>query len=151
MSASHTIMDGKVHLYRRSVGRYWQCAVFLSGRNYRQTTRQENLAYAIEFARDWFLDRVAEDRLRRRGLDPPLAPVAPRPVRYAGGGHKFRDVGAQFLKEFEALTLGERSPKYLDRKESSLRLYLNPFFGNLPIAEVTAGRIQEYRVHRMSP
>jgi len=54
---SHTIMDGRVHLYRREGSRFWQCAVFLTGRNYRQTTRQENIAYAIAFTREWFLDR----------------------------------------------------------------------------------------------
>jgi len=151
MSASHTIMDGKVHLYRRGTGRYWQCAVFLSGTNYRQSTRQENLAYAIEFARDWFLDRVAEDRLRRRGMEPPPVQVVPGPARFATGGHKFRDVAAQFLREYEVLTQGERSPKYVARKESALRVHLNPFFGALPISEVNAAKVQEYRVHRMSP
>jgi len=38
---SHTLMDGKVHVYRRENSRFWQCAVFLGGRNHRQTTRQK--------------------------------------------------------------------------------------------------------------
>jgi len=151
MSASHTIMDGKVHLYRRGTARIWQCAVFLGGTNYRQSTRQENIAYAIEFARDWFLDRVAEDRLRRRGIQPPPAPALPSPVRLSGGGRKFREVAADFLREYEVLTRGERSPKYIERKESAIRVHLNPFLGALPISEVTAAKVQEYRVHRMSP
>jgi hypothetical protein len=65
---SHTIMDGKVHLYRRENSRKWQCAVYLGGRNHRASTKQENLAIAIEFARDWYMERYADERLRRRGV-----------------------------------------------------------------------------------
>ena len=32
---SHTIMDGKVHVYRREHSQFWQCAVYLGGRNHR--------------------------------------------------------------------------------------------------------------------
>ncbi|MEC8457703.1 MAG: site-specific integrase, partial [Pseudomonadota bacterium] len=60
MSESHTLMDGRVHVYRRENSRFWQCATYLSGRNHRRSTKQENLAYALEYARDWYLDRVAE-------------------------------------------------------------------------------------------
>ena len=67
MSESHSLMDGKLHVYRRENSRFWQCATYLSGRNYRQSTKETNIAYAREFARDWYLDRVAEDRLRRHG------------------------------------------------------------------------------------
>lgn len=83
MIESHTIMDGKVHVYRRERSRFWQCAVFLSGRNHRQTTHQDNVALAIEFARDCYLDRVAEDRMRRRGMMPalPNVPVTPPPPK----------------------------------------------------------------------
>ncbi len=32
-----------------------------------------------------------------------------------------------------------------------LRLHLLPFFGKLRLSEVTPGKVQEYRVHRMTP
>jgi hypothetical protein len=98
---SHTIMDGKVHVYRRDRSRFWQCAVFLSGSNHRQTTRQENAALAIEFARDWYLDRVAEDRMRRRGMMPalPNTPVeAPPPRRAKPGEMTFKAAAATFVR-----------------------------------------------------
>lgn len=34
---SHTLVDGKVHVYRRENSSFWQCAVFLGGRNHRQS------------------------------------------------------------------------------------------------------------------
>jgi len=150
---SHTIMDGKVHVHRRERSRFWQCAVFLSGRNHRQTTRQENAALAIEFARDWYLDRVAEDRMRRRGMMPalPNVPVEPPPPRQAKPGEMtFKEAATTFVREYEAMTQGERNAAYVSSKGRILRLYLLPFFGELPLSEVTAGRIQEYRVHRVT-
>ncbi|HEX4741152.1 MAG TPA: site-specific integrase [Caulobacteraceae bacterium] len=147
-------MDGKVHVYRRENSRYWQCAVFLGGRNFRQTTRQGNVALAIEFARDWFLDRVAEDRLRQRGVLPPPAdrPVQPAPPRPLLLVEKtFSEAATAFLREYETMTYGERNAAYVRSKGRVLRLYLLPFLGSLPLSEVNAGRIQDYRLARPSP
>jgi hypothetical protein len=49
------------------------------------------------------------------------------------------------------MRLGERNASYVSSKARILRLYLRPFFGGLPLSEVTAGRIQEYRVQRVTP
>lgn len=155
MSETHSIMDGQVHVYRRENSRYWQCAVCLSGRNHRQTTGQANLALAIEFARDWYLDRVAEDRLRRKGLMPGPAGVAitaPEPPRPRVPGEKtFRQAATVFLREYETMTQGERNAEYVASKERLLRLYISPFLGDLPLSAITAGRIEDYRLHRLTP
>lgn len=154
MSESHTLMDGRVHVYRRENSRFWQCATYLSGRNHRQSTKQENLAYALEYARDWYLDRVAEDRLRRRGgiIVAPGQPAIPVETPRTRAGEKtFREAASAFLLEFEAMTLGERNAQYVASKARVLRLHLLPYFGDLPVSQVTAGRIQEYRVHRVTP
>lgn len=152
MSESHTLMDGKLHVYRR------ECATYLNGRNHRQSTRETNIAYAREFARDWYLDRVAEDRLRRRGMVPapggaPVVVPAPRPEPFIPrpGEKTFREAAEVFEREFVAMTLGERNAQYVASKGRVLRLYLNPFFGDLPLSQVTAGRIQEYRLNRVTP
>ena len=154
MSESHAIMDGQAYVYRRENSRYWQCAAYLSGRNYRQTTKQENLALAIEFARDWYLDRVAEDRLRRRGMLPPNVPVeaaAPLSKPRVPGEKTFREAAAVFVREYQTMTAGERNAAYVAQKGHKLQLHLIPFFGDLPLSAVTAGRIQEYRLHRLTP
>lgn len=67
MPESHSLMDGKLHVYRRENSRFWQCATYLNGRNHRQSTKETNIAFAREFAREWYLDRVAEARLRKSG------------------------------------------------------------------------------------
>lgn len=154
MSERHRVIDGKVYVYRRTNSRYWQCAVYLTGRNHRQSTRQENLALAMEFARDWYQDRVAEDRMRRRGLLPAPAGVEvvrPPPRPRFSGEKTFREAAAAFLREYKALLQGERSERYMASKDSALRLYLLPFFGDLPLSAVDAGRVQDYRVARLSP
>ena len=84
MIESHTIMDGKVHVYRRERSRFWQCAVFLSGRNYRQTTRQDNVAMAIKFAREWYLERLGALARARANLCGRTLPCCGKPNRHAG-------------------------------------------------------------------
>ncbi len=64
---SHILMDGALHVYRRVGSRFWQCSTYLGSRNHRQTTKEESLAAAKDFARDWYMERCVEDRQRRRG------------------------------------------------------------------------------------
>jgi hypothetical protein len=45
------------------------------------------------------------------------------------------------------LKLGQRNKKYVDDQHWRCRIHLMPFFGNLGISEITAGKIQEYRLH----
>ena len=53
--AKHTIMGGKVHVYRRENSRFWQCSTFLNGKNLRASTKEESLGSAKDFAEDWYL------------------------------------------------------------------------------------------------
>ena len=48
------------------------------------------------------------------------------------------------------ITEGERSQKWTESHAIRLRVHLVPFFGNLPLDKVTPGKVQEYRVHRMT-
>ncbi|MBU1375451.1 MAG: site-specific integrase [Alphaproteobacteria bacterium] len=154
MPERHRVIDGKVYVYRRENSRLWQCAAYLSGRNRRRTTGHDNLARAMAFASDWYQDQIAEDRLRRTGRLPIGDAVGiprPPPRKRAPGEKTFQDAAAQFLREYRALVAGERSDTYVASKEGALRVHLLPFFGSMPLAEVDAGRIQDYRILRMSP
>lgn len=160
---SHTIMDGKVHVYRRENSAFWQCAVFLGGRNHRQTTKQRSLALAIDFAREWYMDRYADERLRQRGVPLPTAEErqvqelgkaqsqSQRPHEAQPTGPTFREAAEAFLAEYRVITLGERNEEYVEGKGRHVRKYLLPFFGDRPLPEITAGLIQEYRVARLNP
>src|SRR6202022_3476977 len=65
-------------------------------------------------------------------------------------GPTFSKAGEQFLKEYGGITEGERSKKGTESHAMRLRVHLIPFFGALPLAKVTPGKVQEYRVHRMT-
>ena len=43
----HTLLDGKLHVYRRKNSSHWQCSTYLGGRNHRATTKEDNLAVAM--------------------------------------------------------------------------------------------------------
>ncbi|MFM9850256.1 MAG: tyrosine-type recombinase/integrase [Hyphomicrobiaceae bacterium] len=131
MAETHTIMGGKVHLYRRGSGRHWQCAAYLAGRNRRVTTKEESLAKAKDFAEDWYLE--LKGKLRRGEIKTEKT---------------FAEAAGQFMKEFPVITEGNRHPAYVEGHRIRLRVYLTPFFGKLGLSEVTAGKLQEYRMHR---
>ena len=101
-------MDGALHVYKRENSRFWQCATYLGSRNYRQTTKEESLAAAKDFARDWYMERCVEDRQRRRGgvslLNDPVQPLPAEPGPPFDGRRRQAASGVQVL-----LTLPKRS------------------------------------------
>ncbi|MBE1503120.1 tyrosine-type recombinase/integrase [Rhizobium viscosum] len=129
--ASHEILGGKVLVYRRENSKKWQCSTRINGKNWRTSTGEESLALAKEFAEDWFFRMKAKEK---------------------GGGLKdektFKDAAKRYLEEYDVVTSGTRSRVYVSHNERRLRLYLLPFFGDLGLSEVTAGKVQEFRVMR---
>ena len=134
MSASHELMGGKLHVYRRENSRFWQCAAYINGRNHRSSTKEESLSQAKDFAEDWYLELKGKVR---RGEAP-------------AGGPTFAKAADQFLREFLALTAGERNATYVKGHQNRLRVHLLPFFGKKALSEITPGLVQEYRIHRMT-
>ncbi|GAA0732038.1 site-specific integrase [Sphingomonas japonica] len=158
---SHLLMDGALHVYWRENSRFWQCSTYLGSHNHRQTTKEVNLAAAKDFARDWYMERCVEDRQRRRGgapsLDGPVqlsvaGPGAPPDGRRRRTltGPSFADAADAFTREFEVITLGERNAEYVKQKSDHVRVHLLPFFGKIPLGDINAGTVQEYRVHRQT-
>jgi integrase len=136
MTAHHELMGGKLHVYKRENSRHWQCSTYLAGRNRRVSTKEESLQHAKDFAEDWFLELKGKARIGE--------------LKSAKGGKTFEFAADQFMREFEALTDGERSPIYVEGHRNRLRVHLKPFFGKAPLAEITPGLVQEYRIHRMT-
>jgi integrase len=134
MTVSHELMGGKLHVYRRENSTKWQCSAFINGRNHRATTKEDSLAQAKDFAEDWFLELKGKVK---RG-------------EARGGGVTFAKASEQFLREFLALTAGERSPVYVKGHQDRLRVHLLPFFGKKALSEITPGVVQDYRIHRMT-
>jgi hypothetical protein len=73
-----------------------------------------------------------------------------RKPKPAPKGPTFREAAKAFVAEYQMITHGERNAEYVAGKSRQLDLHLLPFFGDKLVAEVTAGLIQEYRVHRVT-
>lgn len=131
MAEQHTILGGKVHIYKRPNSTFWQCSSFFAGKNHRVSTKEESLAKAKEMAEDWYLQlrgklRTAEFKAEKT----------------------FLEVSAQYLHEFDIMTQGQRNKHYVDGQHRRSRVHLIPFFGNIGISKITTGKIVEYRIHR---
>ena len=129
--ADHVLMGGALHLYKRENSSHWQCSTYLAVKNRRVTTREESLERAKDFAEDWYLR--LKDSSRRGEIN---------------NEKTFRHAADQFLREYEIITEGQRNPQYVQAHGRRLRMYLLPFFGKHGLSQVTAGQLQEYRIHR---
>jgi hypothetical protein len=59
---SHTIMGGKVYVYKRDNSRFWQCSTHFKNKNYRVSTKEESLAHAQQVAEDWYFELRGKSR-----------------------------------------------------------------------------------------
>jgi len=132
MSEHYTILGGTVHVYKRPNSSSWQCATYLAGKNRRTTTKEDSLSKAKEFAEDWYL------QLRGKLRDGELK-----------SGKLFREAAKLYLREFDIMTQGQRSATYARGQHARANGHLIPFFGSMVLPEITAGKINEYRIHRL--
>ena len=131
MPEKHTILGGKVHVYRRDNSSLWQCSTYLAGKNRRVSTKEDGLAKAKDFAEDWFLG------LRGKVRNGEIT-----------GEKTFREAAVQFEREYQIITEGQRNAEYVQGHSARLRVHLVPFFGDMGLSEITPGQVQEYRIHR---
>ncbi len=129
----HRILGDKVRLYRRAEGGAWHCSTYLKSKEWRKSTKQRSLAKAKDVAEDWYFQLCAKDRYGE-----------------LRSGKTFAEAAKTFEKEYEAITRGRRSPKWVKGHKDRIRLHLLPFFKDKLLVEITSGAAQEYRVHRMT-
>ena len=134
MLEKHTILEGKVHVYRRNDSPIWQCSTYLKGKNWRVSTKEESLSRAKEWAEDWYFG--LKDKNRRGELL---------------GEKTFKDAADRFVAEYEVLTDGERNARWVQDHYRRVRTYLVPFFGKMGLSNINAGTMQEYRISRLTP
>jgi len=125
-----SLMGGKLHVYKRPNSSQWQCSTFF-GRNLRKSTKTDSLEHAKAVAEDWYYEIRGK---HRAGL--------------LRTGKKFSEAAAQFLREYQVLTEGQRSPQWTQWLEETLNRHILPYFGRMTVREVTGGTVQEYRIHR---
>ena len=174
---THSLMDGKVHVYRRDGSRFWQCSTYMNGRNHRKSTKHESLAMAMDYAREWYMTVYVDSRrFQESGLTNKLLhkaaphhhrieepaqyaphspyapqmprPYEPRPKKQAASGPTFAEAAEKFLGEYNVITQGDRNEAWAQGHELRIRVHLIPFFGEMPVRQINAGLMQEYRVAR---
>jgi len=138
MTARHEILGGKVQLYKRPKGRFWQCSTSIGGMQHRATTKKEGIGEAEDAAEEWYLE--LRGTFKRGELGKLVA---------ANAEKTFRDAAEVFIREFPIITEGQRNPIYVKGHERRLRNYLIPFLGDKPLSEVTGGAVTEYRIDRI--
>jgi len=131
--SSHEVSAGNIQLYKRPNSRFWHCSASVAGKQRRITTKQESLSLAKEVAEDWLLTLRGKERAGLLKL-----------------GKTFAQAAEQFLKEYAIITEGQRSERWIEGYGIRLRLHLVPFFRDMWLADITAGKVQEYRMHRVS-
>ncbi len=132
--ARHEILGGLVQLYKRKRSRYWHCSASYRGRQFRASTKEEDLPQAKQYAEDWFLEIRGKSRA---GLIEKREPT-------------IREAAEAFTQVYEIITEGEISPKWVQGHQGRLRVHLLPFFGDLGVSQVTQDTAQEYRIYRLT-
>lgn len=129
---THQMFDGRLQIYRRGEGRFWQCAARVGGQRYRETTREETLDRAKDIAEEWYLD--LRGKLRRGEI--------------IQKERLFKEAADHYLREVRVLAASSRSPKYVEILELRLNVHILPFFGDKSLSEINRGLVQSYRVKR---
>ncbi|MDE8342935.1 MAG: site-specific integrase [Acidocella sp.] len=127
------LLGGKVQIYQRGNSRFWQARASVGGKQRQFSTKQEGQELAAKAAESWYFKLHGQ---AEAGV------LNDRPT--------FKKAADQFLKEYGIITEGERSQKWTQSHAIRLRVHLVPFFGALPLDKVSPGKVQEYRVHRMT-
>ena len=134
MAEHHELMGGKLHIYKRENSQ--PLAGFdISRRKEPAHEHQRRKPLAREGDRGGLVSRTAEAKPERGELT---------------SGPTFKKAADQFLAEYETITQGQRSPNWVKAYEMMLRVYLLPYFGKMALSEITAGKVQEYRIHRQT-
>jgi len=132
MADKHSILGGKVQVYKRERSAVWQCGTYIGGKYQRQSTKEKSLSLAKDFAEDWFY--TLNDKDRRGELL---------------NEKTFKQAAEQFKREYEVLTEGERNPEWVKDHYRRIDKYLVPYFGKMGLSTITAGTVQEYRISRL--
>src|SRR5271170_1191770 len=131
MAEQYDILGGKVHVYKRPNSSHWQCSSYFAGKNRRTSTKEDSLSKAKEIAEDWYLE--LRGKLRNGEIKTEKT---------------FREASEAYLREYDVITQGQRSKIYVEGQHTRSRVHLLPFFGPMGLSEITAGKVQDYRIHR---
>ena len=126
------MFDKRVQIFQREDSRVWWCATRINGKRFRQSTKEIDLDQAKDVAEEWYLDLRGK---RRNG-------------EILKEEMTFGEAYTAYLAEAKVLTVGTRSPKYIEGLEIRMRRHILPYFGRRPLSSITKGLINSYRAFR---
>jgi integrase len=130
-----TVLDGKLHIYKRPRSSFWQCGFHHNGHYLRSSTKLEDLSAATEKAKQWYYEKQVEIRMG--------APVAPHNITFA----YFAELA---IKDYERLAeQGRGSKKYATSLKTLLNNDLIKFFGKYPLASINQQLWNRYLHQRL--
>lgn len=110
MPEHHTILGGKVHVYKRPNSSLWQCSSYFAGKNRRTSTKKEEiLSKAKEIAEDWYLQ--LRGKLRAGEIK---------------SEKTFREVSEHYLCEYDIITQEQRNKRYVDGQHWRIERSFDP-------------------------
>ena len=128
---THTIMGGKLHVYKRPDSTLWQCSTYLRARTAASRTKEDSLSHAKDFAEDWYLELRGKSRAGELKSE-----------------KTFREAAEQFERNTRSSPRASAARNTSQATSDRLQVHLVPFFGNMVLSEITPGKVQEYRMHR---
>jgi hypothetical protein len=114
MAEQHTILGGKVYVYKRPDSSLWQCSTYFAGKNRRNSTKKESLSKAKEIAKDWYPQLCG--KLRAGEIK---------------NEKTFGEVSAHYIREYDIITQGQRNKTQQTirgRPVLAMSQTLGPFF-----------------------
>ena len=130
-----TVLDGKLHIYKRPRSSFWQCGFHHNGNYLRSSTKLSDLYAATEKAKQWYYEKQVEIRMG--------APVAPRNTTFAYHAELA-------IKDYQRLAeQGRGSKKYANSLKMLLNNDLIKFFGKYPLALINQQLWNRYLYQRL--
>ena len=131
----------KLKIYMTQASSYWQVRCFHKGRTYIRSLKTSQKGRALELAKDFFNELMAQTYLEQQPT-PLVKPV----VRFS-----FRYLAEQMLSQERLKVLrGEMAKHSLTMLMSRLNKHLVPYFGEKHIAKITSEQIAELVDYLMS-
>ena len=125
-----TILDGKVHVYKREGSPYWWVGLHYKGKYIRKTSKQSDLGAAKAFALDWFFKKQTE--------------IASGEI--SSPKYQFDAVEKLAIKHYNSLVeRGLRSAKTLEGIQSILKTRVTPYFKKMSVSSIDNTAWQRFK------
>jgi integrase len=127
-----TILNGRVHLFRRPTSSYWWAGFHFKGKYVRTSTKESDSRVAERIAEKWYIEKQAE--------------IASG--KFASPKKVFEKIVPIALADFEArVERGERSASTFKSVKKALEGKVKPFFSKIPIDQVNVQTWFKFKEH----